>query len=474
MGILDIIKGFFIAILGLLLTSAIVMAILANSAKSTFLEPTFYTTQLEKANAYGLLRETLVGTLVDTMVSQQLTGLPIPSATVQQMKEDTKREFASALPLSWVKAQVNGLITNGLRYVKGETAVLNMTISLKEVKPGLTTAMTNVITKYQQIIIGQIANVTNMTGMPGNVTIPPGVTLPGGCTSPAECLAYCGASDSNFAECAAYDWHAVGVDMDFSLLSGYCSSLDDCMSFCAETLSRGETTPVAVECNKLLMMLGTTGRAAGREEVVSEGGTLMLQDQRDQQWQQGGQQMQQFGAGGLEQLGQMLPDTVDLNALSNGGLKKSLDEAKEPVRQFYTAANMLILGSVVIAVLIALLAFSIKGALRHIGWPMFLGGAVTLAMAFVLPAAVEQMIAQQMRQMPSEAAAATAAVSTLATGIVGGYFDVVKGMAIPVAVGGLVLFIASFVVPLVFKKKEEGKQEERKEEKKEEKKEKKK
>lgn len=316
MGVLDIVKGFFIAILGLLLTSAIVMAILTNSAKSTFLEPAFYATQLEKADAYALMKEGAVSMIIDSALQEQLAHLP--PQMQEQIKVDAKQELSVAIPTSWLKTKMNGLINSMLRYVKGETATLDASISITEIKPAVATAMTNIITRQQMMTVMEKERLINV--------------------------------------------------------------------------------------------------------IIAA-----------------------------------IPNTVDLDDMSKGELKKFLDELKEPVRQLYAAADVLIWGSAVIAVLIVLLAFSIKGALRHVGWPMFLGGALTLAMAFVLPAAMEQMIAQQMQQLPPEAAAAAARVSTLITGIIGSYFDVVKGMAIPVTVGGLVLFIASFVVPLIFKKEEEKK-----------------
>ena len=87
-----------------------------------------------------------------------------------------------------------------------------------------------------------------------------------------------------------------------------------------------------------------------------------------------------------------VPDSIDINEMSQGEVKKSLMEVKEFVSVFFLISTYSIIGLIVVSVLIIILDLRFKEILKNIGWPSVVAGALILLEVFLAPILMEKMI----------------------------------------------------------------------------------
>jgi len=335
MGFVDIIKGLFIAILGILAVFAITLTIYSNTAKGVFFDPNFYFVQFEKADVYRALKTAMISVSVDTVFDKISSGQlsQLPPQTVQQLKIGTKQSLDTSIPLPWIKTQTNNFINNTLRYLKGESSTLNATLSIKEIKPQLSAATVSAVT-------AQVVSVVNISEI-----------------------------------------------------------------------------------------LGSEAQAQIEEAIKQQVET------------------------GINSL----PDAVDLNELSNGELIKTAVKVKPYVTQFFGICNILLIIDIVLLLLIALLTWNVRSAISRIGWCVLIAGVLSLVLAFILPSVAKGMMTNTLAGIETSNAGVSQAVinmvTTIAVGILDGYFDAVKGTAAIVVVVGVILVALSFALRFILKER---------------------
>ena len=124
MGIIGLVKGFFIAVFVLMLMSAVPMFIMSNSIKATLLQPSFYQTQLESMNAYQKVQ----ALLLDTFTGQiDASSLSMIGAT----KTELRTAMATAITKDWVKNESTRMINSLIWYMTDQTQGVNLSISIK-------------------------------------------------------------------------------------------------------------------------------------------------------------------------------------------------------------------------------------------------------------------------------------------------------------------------------------------------------
>jgi len=124
MGIIGLIKGFFIAVFVLMLMSAVPMFIMSNSIKATLLQPSFYQTQLESMNAYQKVQ----ALLLDTFTGQiDASSLSVIGAT----KTELRTAMATTITKDWVKNESTRMINSLIWYMTDQTQGVNLSVSIK-------------------------------------------------------------------------------------------------------------------------------------------------------------------------------------------------------------------------------------------------------------------------------------------------------------------------------------------------------
>ena len=124
MGIIDLVKGFFIAIFVLVLMSAVPIFIMSNSIKSTLLQPSFYPTQLESMNAYMKMQSFMLDMVVSTFPQDQMSMYGITST-------ELRAAFAKQITKDWVKNESTRMINSLIWYMTDQTKGVNLSVSLK-------------------------------------------------------------------------------------------------------------------------------------------------------------------------------------------------------------------------------------------------------------------------------------------------------------------------------------------------------
>ncbi len=128
MSALGLLKKIALVILGFLLVSNLVALVLLLNFKAVAFEPKFYENEFEKLNVYGGAKNIIAEMLIQQLPAQLTAIIP-----AEQLREEIK----NAIPDSWMKAQFKNLAQNTLAYLKGEKQVLDLEISLAEVKSSL-------------------------------------------------------------------------------------------------------------------------------------------------------------------------------------------------------------------------------------------------------------------------------------------------------------------------------------------------
>ena len=124
MGIIGLIKGFFIAVFVLMLVSAVPMFIMTNSIKATLLQPSFYSTQLESMNAYQKVQVLLLDMFTDQVDANSLSMI---GAT----KTELRTALATAITKDWVKNESTRMINSLIWYMTDQTQGVNLSISIR-------------------------------------------------------------------------------------------------------------------------------------------------------------------------------------------------------------------------------------------------------------------------------------------------------------------------------------------------------
>jgi hypothetical protein len=135
MGIIDLVKGFFIAVFVLMLMSAVPMFIMSNSIKSTLLQPSFYQTQLESMNAYQKVQALLLDTASDAFPTDQLSTYGIT-------KTELRTALAKQITKEWVKNESTRMINSLLWYMTDQTKGVNLSVS---VRPKVSSALGSLV-----------------------------------------------------------------------------------------------------------------------------------------------------------------------------------------------------------------------------------------------------------------------------------------------------------------------------------------
>jgi len=135
MGIIGLVKGFFIAVFVLMLVSAVPIFIMSNSIKSTLLQTSFYQTQLESMNAYQKVQALLLDTASDAFPTDQLSTYGIT-------KTELRTALAKQITEEWVKNESSRMLNSLLWYMTDQTKAVNLSIS---VRPKVSSALGSLV-----------------------------------------------------------------------------------------------------------------------------------------------------------------------------------------------------------------------------------------------------------------------------------------------------------------------------------------
>ncbi|MEM3407964.1 MAG: hypothetical protein QXW80_00860 [Candidatus Micrarchaeia archaeon] len=124
MGIIDLLKGFVIGILVLILMAALPSYIIMNTIQSNLLDQKYYETQFEKTGMYIKIQNGLLNMISSQIPASQLTTYGITET-------DLKNAMSKSITKEWVKGEVDRNIRNLMWYLNDETKGVNLSISLK-------------------------------------------------------------------------------------------------------------------------------------------------------------------------------------------------------------------------------------------------------------------------------------------------------------------------------------------------------
>jgi|GEM_PF-5576553 len=374
-------------LLGLLLSASLLLAIASNGVRLSLLDANFYVAQLDKAGAYEFAKDTIVNSSVESL----LADAPFDDAQKQNLSVELTAGFSEAIPTSWVKVQADGLIRNSFAYAKSETTTLNLNISTVELKPSLKAAVRKLAPKVVQVAVTQeVARNNSSQIAAANEYFANGGVGPGGCASIEACLQYCMAHEDD------------------------CQSLNISQEQIASAIGKNGSEAAAVPNDP-----ATTVPSAGTSQGLFDG----LDKQVDTS----------------------VPDTIDLDALANHKPSEELAKVREPLATALLACNLLIVLCIVLALLQSAVAWSVTGALRHVGIPLLITSAIACTASFLAPNTLLDLVA---KNLPT--AGSTPQVNEIALQVVQpllrGYFETTLVLSIVVGVLGLAMIALSFVV----------------------------
>ncbi|MBI4399265.1 hypothetical protein HY570_00815 [Candidatus Micrarchaeota archaeon] len=137
----------------MLLVSVIPVSIILFNTNSILLNPTTYEQKFTKFQVYEKIKNSIITSLVEMLAGEGAT-IQIPIS-----KEEAKNELSNAIPISWVKGQINNLIRNLFSYLNGEIDEPNLTINFQEIKPALLNAFKKIASKsIEEEYTGAIPN----------------------------------------------------------------------------------------------------------------------------------------------------------------------------------------------------------------------------------------------------------------------------------------------------------------------------
>ena len=247
-------------------------------------------------------------------------------------------------------------------------------------------------------------------------------TGPGGCKSKTGCTQYCSTHKN---ECADTNY-TIYVAVNTTVLGSLCSDPQSCLEYCKGDISN-ETGEVKDECGSV-----NNDYAAAQEDLFSA---------------IAGQQSAEISSETMDQLINQqldsLPDVVDLDKEMQYQLSAGLAQGRQALGTATLACDLLVVAAVVLALLISLVAFSVRGAMRHVGWPLFIAGLAATILALLGPKMILDTVAQGMAG-GGQFAQAMGVLMDVAAGIVKGYFNTVLIPAAITCILGLGLVIYSF------------------------------
>lgn len=124
MGIMDLLKGFVIGILVLILMAALPAYIIMNAIQSNLLDQKYYEAQFEKTGMYLKIQNGLLNMVASQIPANQL-------ATYGITETDLKNAMSKSITKEWVKGEVDRNIRNLMWYLNDETKGVNLSISLR-------------------------------------------------------------------------------------------------------------------------------------------------------------------------------------------------------------------------------------------------------------------------------------------------------------------------------------------------------
>ena len=378
-----LIRAALLLFVGLLLFASLLLAIAANGVRLSLLDANFYIAQLDKANAYELGKAALINSSVESM----LKDAPFDVGQKQNFSAELKAGFSEAVPTAWAKTQADGLIRNSFAYAKSETNGLNLNISTVELKPSLKAAARKLAPK---VIAATVRNEIAKNDSPEIA--------------------------------AANDYFAQG-----NIGPGGCRSIDECLQYCLA--HEAECQDINVSQEQMASAIGNNGSAAANYTAAAAPGTGITQGI--------------FEA--LDtQIDASIPDTMDLDALANFEPSKALAQVREPLATALLACNLLVALCIVLALVQSVIAWNVKNALRHVGIPFLITGALACTASFLAPNVILGMVA---KNLPSAGPAAQFSQVALevASPMLLGYFETTLVLSITVGVLGLVMIALSFI-----------------------------
>jgi hypothetical protein len=155
------------------------------------------------------------------------------------------------------------------------------------------------------------------------------------------------------------------------------------------------------------------------------------------------QMVTQFGS----DLEKQMPDTVDIDQLTNRSASKGLAEAKGIVGYVFLACNLLYVVAAVLAIIIALLVFDVKSVISKLGWCILWAGIPLVFMSFAGPQMMASALGAGMPQPQAGAENALGALmSVIVLGIMTAIFESLKTTSIIVLVAGVVLIVVPYLI----------------------------
>ncbi|MFA6329863.1 MAG: hypothetical protein WCX64_04245 [Candidatus Micrarchaeia archaeon] len=544
--------------LGLLLMVSVLLAILANSARFTLLDPNFYLNNLDSANAYDSVK-----TVALEFVATSITGQYPDSPQKEKVISEFRSGLENAVPTAWFRNSTRKILTNTFAYAKGETYQLDLKVSIAEIKPGLKAAFKDVLPKLANLT--QASSAAYPAGQfdvgAATDTRMPSIEWPGNCNSVEGCMAFC---EDHRGECSIFDDTPYDLRMNWTFLKSKCGGTDGCVPYCRDLVGTSlnpNAGGVEGNCSRMLQFIDATApgqpvpqsvlqkqptatpspsaapstssapSGVPQYELTGPGGCrnktgclqycALHQDecadanytitvaanmtilgafcstpqacieycrgdisndtgevkdecgrvnadysaaQADLLGAVAGQQSEQASS---EAMGQMieqqidaLPDVIDLDEQMQHQLSTGLGQVRPTLGTAMLACNLLIGVAIAFALLISLVAFRVRGATRHVGWPLFLAGLIATLLALIAPKIILDTVAQGV--VGGEFAQAAGVLMDVAARIVWGYFNTVL---IP---GIIVCLIGAGMVIYSFKMKDKGQDKAEKEDSKEE------
>jgi hypothetical protein len=273
------------------------------------------------------------------------------------------------------------------------------------------------------------------------------ISGPGGCKNKTECTQYCVAHQD---ECKNANI-TIYVSVNTTFFGSLCTTPQACLEYCRSDISNA-TGNVKDECSKI------NGDYALAQEDLFSSFTAVSSSQPTEI---SSEMMDQV----ITQQLDSIPDVVDLDKETQYQLSAGLGQGRQALSTATLACDLLIGVTIVFALIISLIAFSIKGAIRHVGWPLFVAGLAAALLAVLAPKMILDTVAQGL--VGPQMAQVGGILMGVAEGLVKGYFNTVLVPAVIICLLGLGMLILSF--RMNDKEQEEaGKKDNKKEQEKEE------
>jgi len=390
---LALIRVLLLLVLGTALFASLILAIASNGVRLSLLDANFYIAQLDKAGAYEYAKAAVIGQSVDGM----LKDAPFDEQQKQNLSVELKAGFSEAVPTAWIKSQADRLIRNSFAYVKSESAELDLNVSTAGLKPSLKEQARKLAPKVIEVAVrNELAKNDSPEVAAANEYFANGGVGPGGCASIDDCLAYCLAHEE--------------------------------------------------ECRDLNVTSEQVAGAIGTNETITGNGTgVVPQADANSTPAQLASLTQGFYDGLDKQIDSSIPDALDLDALAGRKPSAELAKVREPLSIALLACNVLVAICVALALVMAVVSGKIRSALRHVGIPFAVAGAVAFIASFIAPGMILDLVSKNL-----PAAGPAPQLNQIALQVVqpllSGYFDTTLVLSIVVCVLGLVMVALSFVI----------------------------